>query len=448
MEVAMTNSTQGLKRARIASAFCGAFIACVATPAPTRAGEVTDWNRELQTLILTAKQSPIVSTRTAAIVQAAVFDALNGIERRYTPVHATPDAPRGASRRAAVVQAAYGTLVALFPSEKGTLDALRTESLASIAADQAIANSDSITRGLEWGQRVADEILRWRSTDGFVPAPPPFLGGAAIGEWRPTPPTFAPGALPQFAYMTPWAMTSPSQFRPAGPPDLTSAQYANDVNEVKQLGVLSSSTRTPDQTEIAVFWTANTPVLWNRLAVTIADERHLTLSETARLLMSLNVAMADAVIACWDGKYHYVFWRPITAIRLADMDPNPLTDVDPAWTPLLPTPTHPEYPANHATVSGAASTMLAYWFGDATAFVLESEVLPDVTRSYSSFSAAAAEANDARVYGGMHFRTSVRDGRTLGGEVAGFVIANVAQPLRLSGAASNSGGERSLSRRQ
>ena len=420
----------GLKTARVASAFCGVFIACVATSAPTRANEVTDWNRELQTLILAAKQSPNVTTRTAAIVQTAVFDALNGIERRYTSVHVPPGAAAGASRRAAVIQAAYGTLIVLFAAEKGTLDALRIESLASISADEGVDHSEAIARGLEWGQHVADEILRWRATDGFVPAPPPFLGGMTIGEWRPTPPTFAPGAFPQFAYMTPWALTSPSQFRPAGPPDLVSAQYAADLREVKQLGAVNSTTRTPDQTEIAVFWTANTPVLWNRLAVSIADDRHLTLSTTARLLMSLNVAMADAVIACWDAKYHYVFWRPITAIHLADMDPNPLTEVDPGWTPLLPTPAHPEYPANHATVAGAATTILANYFSDTTAFVLESEVLPGVTRSYGSFSAAAAEANDARVYGGMHFRSAVRDGRITGGAVAGFVIANVAQPLR------------------
>jgi membrane-associated phospholipid phosphatase len=423
------NLAHRLKRARFASAFCGVFIACVATSAPAHANEVTDWNRELQALILAAKQSPNVTTRTAAIVQTAVFDALNGIERRYTPVHVVPDAAPGASRRAAVIAAAYGTLVVLFPAERSALDAMRMESLASLAAADGIENGEAIARGLEWGQHVADAILRWRSTDGFVPAPLPFLGGTAIGEWRPTPPTFAPGALPQFASMKPWALTSASQFRPDGPPDLASARYAADLDEVKLLGAANSATRTPDQTDIAVFWTANTPVLWNRLAVSIAGERRLTLSSSARLLMRLNVAMADAVIACWDAKYHYVFWRPITAIQFADLDPNPFTDVDAGWMPLLPTPAHPEYPANHATVAAAATTILANDFGDETAFTLESEVLPGVTRSYRSFSAAAAEANDARVYGGMHFRTSVLDGRTIGAAVAGLVIAHVAQPL-------------------
>jgi hypothetical protein len=432
MEASMKTMTGVLQRACITMALCGASLACVLTPAPARASEAADWNRQLQASILLANQSPIVSTRSAAIVQAAVFDAINGIERRYTPVHVAPDASPGASRRAAIVQAAYGTLVALFPTQKDTLDVLRAESLASIAALEAAENGESIRRGLEWGQRVANEILLWRSTDGFSPAPPPFLGGTAIGEWRPTLPAFAPGAAPQFAYMTPWAMTSPSQFRPAGPPDLVSAQYAADLNEVKELGALKSATLTAEQTEIAVFWTANTPVLWNGLAVSVAAERHFTLSETARLLMTLNVAMADAVIACWDAKYHYVFWRPITAIQMADADSNPLTDVDSTWTPLLPTPAHPEYPANHATVSGAASTVLARYFGDAVAFALESEVLPGVRRYYTSFSAAAAEANDARVYGGMHFRTSVRDGRRLGGTVADFVMANVARSFHIS----------------
>jgi hypothetical protein len=422
------NLTNGL-RARLAPALCGMAVACMLGSVVARADEVVDWNQQLQKSILAANISPPVTTRTAAIVQAAVFDALNGIERHYTPIHVIPDARPGASRRAAVVQAAYATLVALFPLQKGALDGQRTASLASIAADEVLEESQSVARGLEWGQRVADEILQWRSHDGFTPAPAPFIGGTAVGEWRPTPPAFATGAMPQFAYMTPWAMTSPSQFRPAGPPDLASAQYVADFNEVKQLGVQSSQIRTADQSEIAVFWTASTPVLWNRLALTVAAQRHLTLSDNARILAMLNVAMADAVIACWDAKYHYVFWRPVTAIQLADTDPSPATVVDPAWTPLLATPAHPEYPANHSTVSGAASRVLTHHFGNGIPFALESEVLPGVTRYYNSFSAAADEANDARVFGGMHFRTSVRDGRSVGEAVATFVVTNVAQPV-------------------
>lgn len=394
-----------------------------------RADVVTEWNQRAQQALLTANTSPIASSRVLAIVHVAVFDAVNGIERRYTPIHVDFDAPSGASRRAAAVQAAYATLVKLFPAQKATLDAARKESLASISSAAAAENSQSIARGLEWGQQVADDILLWRSTDGFTPAPPPFLGGMGVGQWRPTPPAFLPGAGPQFAYMTTWALNSPSQFRPSGPPALTSDQYAADVNEVKMIGDKFSSTRTADQTEIAVFWNGNTPASWNRIATSVAEERHTTLSENARLLALLNVAMADAVISCWDAKYTYVFWRPITAIRLASTDGNPATAEDTAWTPLLITPNHPEYPSGHATVSPAAATVLGTYFGNDAEFTLTSETLPGVVRAYTSFTQATDEAFDARIYGGIHFRSACRDGRAAGIQVGSFVMANVARSV-------------------
>jgi hypothetical protein len=227
--------------------------------------------------------------------------------------------------------------------------------------------------------------------------------------------------------MTTWALNSPSQFRPSGPPALTSDQYAADVNEVKEIGSIGSPTRTADQTQVAVFWNGNTPAYWNRVATTVAVERHTTLSENARLLALLNVAMADAVISCWDAKYTYVFWRPITAIRLASTDGNPATTEDPAWTPLLVTPNFPEYPSGHATVSPAAAVVLGTYFGNDAEFALTSETLPGVVRTYASFTQAADEAFDARIYGGIHFRSACRDGQALGTEVGSFVMANVAQ---------------------
>src|SRR5438874_5293876 len=201
-----------------------------------RADVVTDWNQNAQQAFLTAKTSPVVSTRVLAIMHVAMFDAVNGIERRYTPIHVDFDAPPGASRRAAAIQAAYATLVKLFPSQKSTLDAQRDASLNSIASEEAFENSQSIARGIEWGQQVADDILAWRSTDGFTPAPPPFVGGTNVGQWRPTPPGFLPGVGVQYAYMTPWVIQSPSQFRPGGPPALTSARYAEVFNETKSMG--------------------------------------------------------------------------------------------------------------------------------------------------------------------------------------------------------------------
>lgn len=402
-------------------------IVCLCLSATAKADEITDWNQQLQQALLTAGTNPIVSSRSSAIVQAAVFDAVNGIERRYTPIHVNFSAPRGASRRAAAVQAAYATLVNLFPAQLANLAAARAASLASIASDEAVEDSQSIARGIAWGQAVAEDILLWRSTDGFTPAPPPFLGGLAVGQWRPTPPGFAPGAGPQFAYMTPWALDFPAQFRPPGPPALTSVQYTDDFDEVKEIGRDTSATRTADQTEIALFWAGNTPVSWNRVARTVSADRHLTLSDNARLFGLLNVAMADAVISCWEAKYHYVFWRPVTAIVLANTDGNPATVADASWLPRLTTPAHPEYTSGHSTVSGAAATVLALYFRGDASFTLESETLPGVTRFYTDFSSAADEANDSRVYGGIHFRSACRDGRVAGDSIGSFVTANVAQ---------------------
>jgi hypothetical protein len=407
-----------------------AAIVCLSFSPAARADEVTDWNRQLQQGLLAANSSAFVSSRTSAIVHAAVFDAVNGIERRYAPIHVTAAAPRGASRRAAAVQAAYATLIRLLPAvQHPGLDAARESSLAAIASVEAAEHSQSIARGIEWGQQVADAILLWRSADGFTPPPPPFLGGLAVGQWRPTTPGTS-GVGVQFATMTPWAIPSPvALLRPPGPPALTSNEYADDFGEVKEIGRAVSAIRTADQTQIARFWNGNTPVSWNRAARVVSAERHLTLSENARLFALVNVAMADAVITCWEAKYHYVFWRPVTAIRLADTDGNPDTAVDAAWTSLIPTPAHPEYPSGHSTVSGAAATVLADYFGEDSPFTLESEALPGVTRSYTDFGSAADEANDSRVYGGIHFRSACRDGRVAGNSVGSYVAANVAQPV-------------------
>jgi hypothetical protein len=404
-------------------------------PARAFADEVTDWNRIMQQVILRGGTSPLVTTRVTAMVTAAVYDAVNGIERRYTPVHADFAAPPGASRRAAAVQAAYETLVALFPSQKiDYLDGPLAMSLAAIASDTAVENSQSIARGIAWGHTVAADILAWRATDGFTPNPPAFLGGLAIGQWRPTPPGFASGAAPQFAYMTPWVIPSaplhPHPFRPAGPPALTSDQYTHDFNETKTMGASVTTARSDDETLFARFWNGNTALYWNRIAEQMSTRYNLTLSDNARLFALLNVTMADAAIACWDAKYSYVFWRPITAIRLADTDGNPDTAVDPMWTPLLVTPPHPEYPSGHSTVSGSAVTVLKAVFGDANSFSIDSEVLPGVMRSFSSFSAALAEIHNARVFGGIHFRTACRDGSAVGEQVATYVMQNAFLPVR------------------
>jgi len=400
--------------------------------ATARADEVTDWNKiMLQAALVAPATSPLVMGRVGAIVQVSVFEAVNGIERRYAPVHAVSFEPvPGASLRAAAVQAAYAALVRLYPTQKSTFDAKLAASLAAISSGPAAENSESIARGVDWGQAVADAIWNWRSTDGFAPPPPPFLGGNAVGQWRPTPPGLLPGAGPQFAYMTPWAISSPSQFRPAGPPALTSARYTTDFKETQSMGSLSSSTRTADQTLASKFWNASTPAyFWDTLAIALGADRHNTLSENAHLLALVNVAIADAGIACWEAKYHFVFWRPVTAIPLADTDGNADTPADPTWTPLLTTPAFPEYPSGHSTVSGAAATVLASYFGKSTSFSMDSDVMTGVVRSFTSFSAVLDEIQDARIFGGIHFRTACADGQATGAAVANYILANALQPV-------------------
>jgi len=407
-----------------------------------RADEVTDWNQHMLRAGTVGGTSPLVMSRVAAIVQASVFDAVNGIERKYTPVRVPPGGAAGASPRAAAVEAAYAALVVLYPAQKSTFDARLAVSLTAIASDPH-ETSAGMASGIAWGQTVANGILSWRATDGFTPAPPPFLGGTAVGEWRPTPPGFMPGAGPQFAYMTPWVIGAPSQFRPGGPPALTSARYAADFNETKTMGSISSSVRTADETIYSWFWAASTATyLWNQVADSLIErgdrdedddsgrwgERRNSLLENARVLALLDLAMADAAIACWEAKYHYVFWRPVTAIPLGDTDGNPATIADPSWMPLFATPAHPEYPSGHSTVSGAAAVVLASFFGEKAHFTMDNDLLIGVTRSFSSFSQALDEVKNARIFAGIHFRSACDDGQTTGIQVANYVLDNALLP--------------------
>jgi hypothetical protein len=385
---------------------------------------VLEWNAIMNGAALTAATAPLVTTRVTALVESAVFDAVNGIERRYNPIHVRPDAPPRASERAAAVQAAYAMLMKIYPAQAGTLTPRRDASIAAIATGPDADRGDRIDQGITWGQAVADGIWAWRQTDGFDPPPPPFLGAPVIGVWRPTPPLLLSGAGTQFASMTPWVMLRPSQFRSPAPPALASPEYAADYNETKLWGSATGSPRSTDQTELVLFWAGNTALYWNRIVSQILGARHLTLAETAHLIAQLNVAIADAAIACFDAKYRNVSWRPITAIRAGDLDGNDNTMVDTAWAPLLVnTPNHPENPSAHSTLSGAAAFVLESAFGDDTSFTIDSELRPG-TRYFPSFSAAVAEIADARVFGGIHFRTACVFGNGLGRAVAEYVLTH------------------------
>lgn len=385
-----------------------------------RADEVTDWHAHMINALRIGGINPLVSSRDAALVSAAVFDAVNGIERRYDPIHVPANAPRGASKRAAAVEAAYRILIARLPAQAADLGVKRAASLAPLGGEQG----SSVQQGVAWGQTVAQAILAWRSTDGFTPAPPAFVGGLEPGRWRPTPPALLPGAAPQFATMTPWGLEQPNQFRPLGPPALDSLAYAVDYEESKQMGSATSLLRTADQTDACLFWNSTTPAyLWNRLALDLVAGEDVGLSDNARLFARLNLAMADALIACWDAKYFYQFWRPITAIQLED----------PTWTPLFATPAHPEYPSGHTSLSSAAALVLVNYFGNDTPFLLESQVDADWVRPYATFSASIQEVSDARVFAGIHFRTACDDAQILGGQVAAYILNNLMARVRGEG---------------
>ncbi len=312
--------------------FAALFFTQIVTVSAFASDPVLDWIAITNDTAISSASNPLVTSHALSLVSASVFDAVNGIEPRYRPLHVNPDAPRHASAGAAAVQAAYAILIRLYPLLTPSLTVQRDSSIAALSSS---ASPRAIQAGMNWGQTVADAIWNWRLNDGFAPPPPPFYGvlsivglPAAIGFWRPTPLLNLPGAGPQFATMTPWVLKRASQFRLPPPYALASAEYAADYNETKTMGAYSGSPRTSDQSELALFWAGNTPLFWDRIASQISVSRSLTLSENAHLFALLNVTMTDAVIACWDVKYRYVFWRPITAIRAGDTDGNPATDPD------------------------------------------------------------------------------------------------------------------------
>jgi len=408
-----------LASARSAPTFNSHSGAFVRAPAVAGADVVTEWNRTMIAGLEAANPPPPIASRMGAIVQTSVFDAVNGIKRRYTSVHG-PAAPRGASRAAAAGSAAYTALVALMPAQKPIFDQQLQATLAQISGDPSDPGQ-SVVRGLDWGKTVANDILAWRANDGINAVLPPYVPGTAPGDYQPTPPLFGPPLFRQFANMTPFVLTSPSQFLPAGPPPLSSARYAQDLSEVEMLGSATSTVRTAEQTQTAVFWQVDTPsAIWNRVADDLADTNRTTLTQNARLLALMNIALADATISIWNAKNHFDAWRPVTAIRAL---------LDPTWTPLLATPAFQEYPSAHSGVSAAATTVLASFYGNHTPFTVTSNGLPGVERDFKSFSSAVLQIEDARIYAGFHFRFSVVDGATLGASVGDYVLNHTALPV-------------------
>jgi hypothetical protein len=380
---------------------------------------VLRWNQVLLETIRRDATAPPLASRNMAIVQASVADAVNAING--TPAYmVSMAAPSGASVEAAVAGAAHQALVRLYPGQQAQLDAELADALSTIPDGQ------SKTDGMALGQSVADAISARRQSDGwntFVD----FQPQDGPGQWRPTPPMFEDPLTPQWANLQPFVMTSPDQFRPPGPPALESSAYSAAVNEIESLGRATGSTRTPEQTHIARFWadgsgTYTPPGHWNLIAEQAALQHGNGLADDARLFAQLDFALADAAIVAWDAKFHYTFWRPITAIREAATADNPNVQPDPTWTPLIVTPPFPEYISGHSTFSGTAATILTAEFGDNVSVDTTSLSLPGVVRSFANFQAAADEAGRSRVYGGIHYQFSNQDGLAAGRALGQFVF--------------------------
>jgi membrane-associated phospholipid phosphatase len=384
---------------------------------------ILDWNANLLNAIYTDKTAPPVASRNMAIVQSAVFDAVNSFAKTYKNYHFTGTAPVGGSVEAAAASAAYNALLALYPKQKTFFDQAFTSSLAKIT-DGAAEDA-----GVVFGKTVADDLLSFRGNDG-ADKTVAYSPGNNPGDWQPTAPALAAALLPQWGNVTPFGITSGSQFRPAGEPALTSDKYTADFNQVKDLGSFNSTTRTAEQTQIAQFWadgggTFTPPGHWNQIAQNVAATKGNSLLENARLFALLDISLADAGIAAWDAKYQYSFWRPITAIQKADTDGNPNTIADPNWKPLITTPPFPEYISGHSTFSGAAATVLTSLLGDNISFNLNSLGTPGIDRTFSSFNAAATEAGISRIYGGIHFNSANIDGQTTGKSIGNYVFQNL-----------------------
>ena len=389
---------------------------------------VLDWNAHAANAIVgVAGMRPERGLIRLAMVHVAIYDAVNAIEGYpLQPYGVTPSVVSPASPEAATAAAAHDVLVALFPGQQADLDPKYTASLATISDGPAKTN------GISVGQQTASGILALRANDGRD-AVVTYTPGSGPGAWLPTPPAFLAAAAPETAHVQPFALNSPSQFRAEPPPAFTSDTWARDYNEVKSLGAATASTRTPEQTDIGRFWSDQPILQWNRAWRNISIEHGLSLQDNARFFALLATSSADAIIACWDSKFTYNFWRPVTAIRAGDSDGNPETEPDPNWIAQVTTPNHPEYPAAHGCFSGASTQTLKSFFGtDDFAFTIDSKIagLTNPVRSFGSFSQALDEVSDARVYGGMHYRNSTRKGRNIGKQVSHYVTTHCFLPSR------------------
>jgi PAP2 superfamily len=399
------------------------LVATLFGSAVAKADVVLDWNVIAVNTAVTNGQNPFAQARYAAIVQLAVFESVNAITGEYHPYLGTIVAPPGACPEAAAIQAAYRVLSTYFPS--ASLDAERANSLASIPDGQAK------TDGIATGEAAALAMIARRANDGSSPPQFKIPGPPVPGEWQATPSCpivngIAVGIALQWQNVTPFGIPSVRRYLLDPPPVLTSHEYAKTFNEVMTVGSIDSTERPQDRANVALFYAASSPTqVFNQAIQQVAQERWHSLTENARALAVMNMAMNDSLVAAFFNKYHYNFWRPETAIHAGDTDGNPKTDPDPSFAPFVTTPCFPSYPSNHGSAANGAAEILRRIYGEGGHFItLSNPALPNIVLQYTTFDQITDDISDARVYGGIHFRTDQVAGERLGKAIGNAVYKN------------------------
>jgi hypothetical protein len=379
---------------------------------------IADWNERAVHAGNTARAGNFPTARAITMVHLAMFEAVNSIDLRYTPYRTRLPADPNANREAAAASAAHSVLVAIFRQQAAELDKALQISLSAVP--DGAPKSD----GIKVGEQAGAAILAERASDGLE----------APNNYRPftVPGKYVPTVLPigsTVKDVKPFSLKSANQFRPPAPYSLKSSQWAKDFNEIKKMGAKTGSARTAEQTEIARFWQLTGPATYNPVIRQLAARKNLDLLDNARLFALFSMATADASIAIFDAKYAYNFWRPVTAIRNADLDGNDATERDPTWEPFIATPMHPEYPCAHCISQSSAATVLEAFFGDVVpTFTMTSTTARGVTRKFSRLSDYVAEVVNARVYDGVHYRTSAETGAAMGRKNGQFAVQNYLKP--------------------
>ena len=371
---------------------------------------IAEWNLAAQAAVVAAGMPALRTPITFAILHLAMYDAANAVTRDHQPYAVAPKVPHPASTVAAATEAGYRILLAEVPSQKAALDNVYHRLRASMPETQETIN------GIAAGAAVAEELLRRRAHDGRN-ATIPYAPGSGRGAWIATPPGFMPATTAFLAQVTPFTMESPSQFRPGGPPPFHSRQWIRDYDEVKTLGAKDSSSRTPEQTMTALFWEPLAGTVWPATIRRLAQEQQLDLSSSARFQAAAFAAFADGLIACWDAKFYFNYWRPVTAIRDGDTDENESTVADPNWEPLAITPDFPEYPSGHACATAAVAHTIEDFFPH-DVIIPARNVMSGEERLFRKARDIVDEVVEARMLLGLHFRSADEDGAEIGRKIA------------------------------